>query len=425
MAKRKTNKKKLKITSQQEWLEARQLGVGSSDSPVLALEPEEVFGNTALDIYISKKSPPRDEPDNVNFRRGHAYEPLAIVLAEQKMGMKIHAPKTDMERWNDFRVEDPNNPWLYGDFDGLREDGWVIEVKSPRQMIADKIKATGLKRYYLVQGQHLCHIASVGTLPVLGKLPAKCPGVCFVIYEPENVDVQIYEIPRDDTAIAAIIQNADRFWNNHVIPNEPPTNMLKAQVPFVPQKTSYMSVGGDAWEEALRQYLLTKEQLLSVEQRFDIAKNRIREAMDKANLDKIILNGKHKFSNAEQRGRRSFDKKAFQAAHPNIDLTQFEAEGKPFKAFRYYGPKDEMNWGDETLDGQLLSLKDELDILGKRAGSMEMDDVIERFDELRSRTDMYTRMLALELETIQKQMGETENSVLASMKRTDQEADDE
>lgn len=410
-----TNKKQKRISSQMEWLLARQKGVGSSDSPVLALDPSEVFQKTPLDLYISKKSPPKDEPDNVNFRRGHAYEPLAILLAEQKMGMKIYAPKNEDERWNDYRVQDPDREWIYGDFDGLREDGWVVEVKSPMQRIADRIREAGLKKYYMVQGQHLCHVASVGHLPVLGKLPDKCPGVCFVIYEPEKVEVQIYEIPRDDMAIEAILDNAYRFWHSHIIPEEPPINMTKATVPFVPQKTKYTEIKGDAWTEALRQFLLAKEQVHSAELRMDIAKDRIKKAMADANLDKIVIDGRHKFANAEQAGRKSFDKKAFQAAYPNIDLDKFVAEGKPFRTFRHFGPKNEISWGDETLDGQLLTLKDELQLLGKRSGGMDVDETIEAFDELRARTELYQRMLSMELEVIEKEFKTTQQAIVESM----------
>lgn len=411
-----------KITNETEWLEARQSGVGSSDSPVLALPPEEVFKKTALDVYISKKAPQKPEPDNVNFRRGHAYEPLAIVLAEQKLGMKIYAPKNEDERWNAFRVQDPDHEWIYADFDGLREDGWVIEVKSPMQRIADKIRTEGLKNYYMVQGQHLVHIASVGELPHLGKLPKGCPGVCFVIYEPETVSVQIYEIPRNDLMIEAILTNAENFWVNHIDKDEPPINPLRASMTFVTQKSEYQKVDGPAWDEVTKQYSLAKEQEASAKLKVEIAKNRVKEGLVAAGLVKVITGKGHKFSFAEQKGRTSLDKKALLAAHPNIDLSQFEKEGKPSKTFRHYGPKEAAKWGDETLDGQLLTLRDELNILGNRAKSMDMEVIVEIFDELRDRSEMYTRMLSLEMEGIESSLNKAQGAIIESTKQ--QEAND-
>lgn len=406
-----------RITNEQEWLEARQSGVGSSDSPVLALPPEEVFKKTALDVYISKKSPQKPEPDNVNFRRGHAYEPLAIVIAEQELGMKIYAPKNEDERWNDFRVQDPDREWIYADFDGLREDGWVVEVKSPMQRIADKIRSEGLKNYYQVQGQHLVHIASVGELPYLGKLPDGCPGVCFVIYEPETVSVQIYEIPRNDQMIGAILTNAENFWKNHIEVNEPPVNPLRANISFVPQKSNYKKVSGSAWEEAVSQYTMAKEQEASASVKVSVAKKKIQDALIAAGLDKVIIGNGHKFSFAEQKGRSSFDKKSFQAAYPNIDLSQFETEGKSFRSFRYYGPKEEAKWGDETLDGQLLTLNDELRLLATRAKSMDIDSKFELFEELRNRSEMYTRMLSLEMENIETSLKNAQEQIIESTKK--------
>lgn len=414
MANETVNEKKI-ITSEIEWLMARQRGIGSSDSPVLALAPEEVFGKGPIDLYISKKATPKTQPDNVDFRRGHAYEPLALLLAEKKMGMKIFSPKNDHERWNDFRVEDPNRPWIYGDFDGLREDGWVVEVKSPRQRNADLIRNIGLKKYYMVQGQHLVHVASEGILPFLGKLPNGCPGVCFVIYEPENVEVQIYEIPREDSAIAAIVSNATKFWKNHVERNEPPASFSGTRVAFKPQKTEYKEISGPAWDEALRQYLLCKEQELGNKKRSEIAKQRIIDSMIAIGHDKIIVNGKHKFSNSLQKGRKLFDRKAFEAAHPEIDLSQFDAEGAPFSVFRHYGPKDELKWGDETIDGQLLTLKEELSILGKRSASMGVEEVVEFFDELKARSELYVSTLNLEIESIQKELSQTTEKVIENM----------
>lgn len=409
-------KKMKKIKSEVEWLEARQRGVGSSDSPVLALEPKDVFNKTPLDLYISKKAPQKPNEDNVNFRRGHAYEPLAIVLAEEKMGKKIYAPKNEDERWNAFRVQDPGREYMYGDFDGLREDGWVIEVKSPMQRIADKIRTEGLKDYYMVQGQHLVHIADVGELPYLGKLPEGCPGVCFVIYECEKVDVQIYEIPRDDLMIGAILSNAERFWVNHVMKDEPPINPLRSNIVFQPQKTEYQKVTGAAWEEAVKQYNLAKEQEASAALKVDIAKKRILESMEAIGLEKIVV-GKDKFSNVEQKGRKSFDKKSFQAAYPNIDLSQFETEGKPFKSFRHYGSKEEAKWGDETLDNQLLTLKDELSLMGKRAKGMDLEVVMEMFDELRDRSEIYVRMLSMEMDSIESELASAQKAVAAAISK--------
>lgn len=398
------------IKNEQEWLESRQQGVGSSDSPVLALK--EVFKKTPVDLYINKVSQiEQDTSDNYHFRRGHTYEPLAIKLAEEQLGKKIYAPKNNEERWNDFKVVDPTHPYIYADFDGLREDGWVVEVKSPMQRVADQIKAKGLKDYYQVQGQHLVHVASEGVLPHLGKLPDGCPGVCFIIYECETVSIQIYEIPRNDKMIQAIIDNADEFWNEHVLKKVPPMDFIETSMEIDPVKAEYEIIKGEAWEEAERQYLLATEAAAAAELRLRSAKERIKTAMDAADLKKIITEKGHKFSNIKQSGRTSFDKKALKADYPNIDLTKYDKKGEPFVAFRHYGPKDEAKYGDETLDGQLLTLKDELERFGR--GKIDLDVAVDIFDELRNRTELYSRMLSLELQGIEDGMTKAFNQMRA------------
>jgi predicted phage-related endonuclease len=404
-------------TSQEGWLKSRQTGVGSSDSPVLALPPEEVFKKTSLDTYISKKSPidAEKDGDNVNFRRGHTYEPLAITLAEAKLGMKIYSPQNDHERWNDYQARDPDRPHVYADFDGLREDGWVVEVKSPMQRIADKIRETGLKDYYQVQGQHLVHIASVAELPHLGRLPKGCPGVCFVIYECESVSVQIYEIPRNEQMIEAILSNADDFWFNHVMVDKPPTeNFTPATITIPKQKGEYEPVDGQAWDESVKQLVVADEAFSAAKMRLDAAKERIKTAMEAASLPKAITPDGHKFQYAEQSGRKGLDMKRLLADNPHIKLDDYEKVGKPFKTFRHYGPKDAARWGDETLDGQLLTLKDELGIFERR--SVDPDVAVELFDNLRDRTELYMRMLSLELEGLEKGVESARVALIEKMK---------
>ncbi len=402
------------IATEEGWLNSRKRGVGSSDSPVLALG--EVFGKTPLDLYINKKAPIQPQADNVNFRRGHTYEPLAIALAEAQLGQKIYAPKNDHERWNDFQVWDPDRPHLYADFDGLREDGWVVEVKSPMQRIADKIRIEGLKDYYQVQGQHLVHVASVGELPYLGKLPEGCPGVCYVIYECESVSVQIYEVPRNEQMIGAILSNADNFWLNHVALDVPPSDGIAvAQMSIPKTKTEYEPVDGDAWDEAVRQLVIADEASAAAQLRLDAAKERIKSAMSVAGLTKAMTNNGHRFQFTSQNGRKSLDKKKLIADHPNINLEAYEVQGKPFMTFRHYGPKDNARWGDETLDGQLLTLKDELLAFGNR--KIDTDVAIECFDELRARSELYMRMLSLELSGIETGVESARLALIEKMKQ--------
>lgn len=89
------------MSAKLEWLKGRQHGVGSSDSPILALG--EVFKHTPVDLYIDKKKSLTEDDllstdDNPHFRRGHTYEPLAAAIYAMQSGLKIYTPETDEER---------------------------------------------------------------------------------------------------------------------------------------------------------------------------------------------------------------------------------------------------------------------------------------------------------------------------------------
>lgn len=403
-----------KIVNEIGWLSSRQTGVGSSDSPILALPSKKVFNKTPVSLYIGKKEPIKpNTTDNPNFRRGHTYEPLAIEMAQFKLGQKIYSPQTDEERWNDFQVRDPGRAHLYADFDGLREDGWVVEVKSPMQRVADSIRENGLKDYYQVQGQHLVHVASVGALPYLGKLPDGCPGVCFVIYECETVSVQVYEIPRNDEMIAAILSNADNFWLNYVEKDIPPTDMIQEWAEVPKSKAKYVEVSGEAWEEALKQYVIANEAEQSARRRLEAAKERIKNAIVDSKLEKIIVN-RHKFSYGKQSGRRTLNEDKLLADYPTIDLDKYKIRGEPFDVMRHYGPKDEVKMGDETLDGQLLTLVDEMKVFEKR--SVDPEVAVDIFEELRDRAELYMRMLSMEIEGLSNGLEDARKAMIEKVK---------
>lgn len=392
------NERKLK------WLQGRQSGVGSSDSPVLALG--EVFGKTAVDLYISKKETItierlEAEGDNPNFRRGNTYEPLAIAMFEQQTGIKVYSPMTDDERFETYQVSDPDSP-LFADFDGFCEDGWVMEVKSPLQRVCDSFKSQGIREYYMVQSAHLAHCANVCRLPFLPdpeEWLGKIKGTRLVVYEPENVQLQIVELPFDPDLNRVIVSNSKRFWRENVEPGVPPAPESYEQ-PVVKRggKSKYTQVEGEAWQKAVDVYKLAKERELVAKVKMDAAKKAIAEVMKTAGEEAVQI-GPHKFLFREVAGRKSFDKKALQADFPDLDLEKYQKQGRPFEQFNYYGPKERMQTGDETVDSQVVTVQVELEEFAGR-DDMDLEDGIEAFDELRGRADLYAAMLEMELGAI-------------------------
>ena len=411
------------ITNEMEWLEARQHGIGSTDSPVLALEKKKVFNKTPVDTYISKKQPIKPMADgNYHFRRGHTYEPLACALFEMQEGVKVYAPRNDEERYGDFMLWHPDVTCMFTDLDGYTEDGWIVEVKSPMQMTCDKYRAMGIPENYLVQGQHHIAVARAAGLPN-GLKGDDIKGVIFVIFEPEKVQLQVVRVPTDDDMIAVIEENARHFWETHIIPGVPPVEDEPKQ-PIQPKgkKGTYTEVDGEQWISAVASFKLAKELEATAKRRLDLAEATILKEMEAAGEEAVVTKDGYRFSNKDQAGRSAIDFKALVAAHPNIDLDKFKKRGEPFKVFRKYGPKTAKSDAEraaaeatgESMDSQLITLHDELMLFAKTEFTTE--EAVEEFDELRGRAELYTRVLSMELEGIEKGLHAAQEAVVERMK---------
>jgi hypothetical protein len=401
-----------KASARLEWLRKRTTGIGSSDSPVLMLG--EVYGRTPLDTYLSKVTEPKDDGgDNPNFRRGNTYEPLALALYEQRSGVRVHAPQTEAERFLGFHVRDPELHHVYGDYDGFAADGWVLEVKSPMQRVCDRIRSEGLKDYYQIQAAQLValatRVAAAGMeLPGIGVMGPgwTCPGARVIVYEPERCDIMVVELPADPAMGAAIYAEVDRFWREHIVPRRPPLVRPPWEQPAAKPKAKvkakggeYAEVEGSAWAEAVAAFIVAREAERVAKARVARAKGTIEAALRAGGKPKVRTADGWKFALSEVAGRKGFDRKLLEAEHPELDLRRYETQGKPYASLRAYGPNDAAGAGegDDSMDAQLTTLYDELLAFaqGDHAG-LELEEVAQSFDDIRSRAELYARMLTAE-----------------------------
>ena len=396
-----------------EWLRGRQKGVGSSDSPILALG--EVFKKTPVDLYIDKKKTieledVEQDADSPHLRRGHTYEPLAVAMFEAQTGIKVYAPETDQERFHAFQVWAPDSP-MFADFDGFCDDGWVLEVKSPMQRVADSFRASGIREYYMVQSMHLAHCANVCSLPFLpdpDHWKGKIKGTRVVIYECENVALQVIELPFDADMVKVIRSNAIRFWEDNVLPGVPPAAQRYEQPPARDKKSKYAQMAGDAWKNAVDTFKLAKERELAAERAVAAAKRMISDVMTEAKLDAVQV-GPHKFLYRAVAGRTSFSKSLLQADFPDLDLSKYEVQGEPHVQFNYYGPKDKPKSDEDEKESQIVTVQLELEEFAK--SEFDIEAGMEAFDEIRARADLYAAMLEMELGEIRAAIGKAAEAV--------------
>jgi len=383
---------------EKSWHEWRAKGIGASEAPVIYLG--KVFSSTKMKLYIKKVSPGLtvlNTDDNPDFRRGHTYEPLAAKRFDEKTGITTYYPEDDTERYGPrYCLTDIDHPHRRVSLDAICADGWILEIKSPRQISCDKIKAEGLKDYYQIQTAYQAAVAQkMGTF-AWGA--GECKGVRLCIWEPESADIIVIELPFDEELSRLVCDTVDDFWINNVQKGVPPIETLPPQ-PVKRKGGKYKQVDSDAWTEASRQYAVAKDAVDAANARMEIAKDVIIEAMDDSKLERIQLPSGIKFLRGEQSGRKSMDMDLLKHEHPEIDFTRYDTQGKSFKTFRSYGVrKIEREEGEQELNGLAVELAHFV------TDKLDPDLMYEAFDDLRSRTEMYTRSLKNEADTLEEQL---------------------
>jgi len=314
------------MNDQTTWQEQRQLGIGASEIGILMGAP--AFERDELDVYLSKIGPPVvNDEDIADFRRGHTYEALALALAAEAVGVGIdRATGGDVQR---FCFTAPDAPHVRCTLDGRFDDGWLAEAKAPRPWILSEMLEKGIRDLYAWQMQ-----AQLACVP-------DAPGVRFILYDVVEVKVHVVEVERDDEMIRQLKEKAEQWWADHVdarIPPDPDQAGEGAERRIIKVPGEYVDIDGDAWLDALEQFVDTAAALDQAKEQHDKAKSRIQAAMKESGLGKVRIAG-HRFKWHEQPGRITFDKRRLSAEHPEIDMSRYEKIGKPFFKWGYWAPK--------------------------------------------------------------------------------------
>jgi hypothetical protein len=208
----------------------------------------------------------------------------------------------------------------------------------------------------------------------------------------------VIELPYDEELSQLVLEAVDDFWANHIEKNEPPVEVPPP--PFVKSKGGkYEDVADAAFIEASQKFVVSKDAFEAAKMRLEMAKDQLIEMMDQAGLERIKLPSGIKFLRSEQAGRKSLDLEFLLHENPGIDIERYQKEGRPFKTFRVYGVNKVERDGDEQ---ELSGLSIELAQFVNTQHDPEL--LFEAFDDLRSRTEIYTRTLVNEAETLEQQL---------------------
>ncbi len=190
-----------------EWLAARRHGIGSSDAPIIT--GDSPWGDL-LTLYAVKAGL-IDEPsiDTPQTRWGLTLEQTIAEAYMDRTGRKVR-------RVNQMR-QHRELPWMLASLDRMAiGEPTIVEIKTAR-FAGDNWGEDGsaeIPVHYLVQVQH--------QMAVVGATRADVP-VLFA-----GSDLRIYQVPRDQALIDALVELETEFWEC-VSTQTPPTPLLAAK----------------------------------------------------------------------------------------------------------------------------------------------------------------------------------------------------
>lgn len=273
---------------------------------------------TILDIYNSKLGLVAPFDGNNHTQRGQRLEAIAADYYTELTGRKLrrytraYAHKT--------------HSFIQGHIDRIVEgEGTIAEIKCPSVAAYRKIQREGLPDSWQIQMQVYMGLSGHKNCVV-------------IVFCADAWDMAHFELEFDDTIYHASIDAAERFWHCHVLTEvapELPTSGAKKPEFELTKTDGTVTFRDDETFIAKSVSLIEAIQLVSdAEQLFEMAKKDYIEAVEDAPGIYECAGLRVHFN--EREGRKTFDKKALAAKHPEIVLSDFEKVGKPYKEFRPY-----------------------------------------------------------------------------------------
>lgn len=325
----------------------RQFLGGSDLGAVLGVHPK----RTPLQVYEEKVGITLPFPGNRDTKRGIRLEQTAAEEWMSEQGKQLHR--------DNRRYRHPDYPFIAGRVDRriIGADA-IAEIKCPSLGAYSKIKRTGLHEGYIVQMQTYLGLTV-------------CETGVWIIFCADQWEVIQFPIAFDAAMYASIVERGVRFWREHVIPRVPPPAVVADE-----DRVAIARIAGSVDRYEVRDFkglhpaveMLREARALAAEASLleDEAKARVRAAAgDKFG---VFVAEDYRLSRTMQEGRSTFDKEALRGARPldrlkvmavlaerdqarpsadlsfalgegrcDMDLSQFNKQGKPFEVLRLAG----------------------------------------------------------------------------------------
>lgn len=302
------------------WLAWRKAGIGGSDAA--AIIGEDPY-RTPLDVYIDKTSRHINEEERLIFQRGLALEPIIADRYTAETGRKLRKQPVKVHHDHDFIRCTVDRQILAGDDNTTG----LLEMKTASTFVFRKMQLDGIPTKYWVQVQHNLMVWGYD----LGAIAVLCP---------DTWEFMHFDIERDEDFCASLTAREVEFWR--LVESGTPPELAQ------PKGEKLPTVGGElvradsldermaAQFQKIQQAVTTAAAIKAEAEEFHARATDAAKEWMLANGIDVIEGFGSRIYYKEQAGRSSFDKKALAAAHPEIDLSQYEKRGAPFRTFRVY-----------------------------------------------------------------------------------------
>lgn len=188
-------------TGRDDWLAARNTGIGGSDlAGIIGTSPF----TTPYQVWADKTGRAHPEPDNERMRWGRLLEDTVAKEWAAHAGVTVRKVGMVADRHHPHRVASLDRVVIAP---GTLTATDIVEVKTTSSRAAD-LADTELADRYLLQATWYLGITGLhhAWLPVLVG----------------GQHLRTLHITFDDTLYAALCADADRFWADHVLTDQPP-----------------------------------------------------------------------------------------------------------------------------------------------------------------------------------------------------------
>ncbi|MEO2134642.1 lambda-exonuclease family protein [Microbacterium sp.] len=298
-----------------EWERERRNSVGASE--VAAIMGLSSYGNTALDVYKHKLG--IDRPfDPLLAWIGHQSEPIIEAWLREFSGL-------DLDIHPGFMARSVEHPYLHASFDRV----------CPRPFTPIQMKTA---HHY--SGHHWDEgIPTDIRVQVQAEMAVSGASRALVVVWIGGREFRLFWEPRDDRFINEhLIPTVRDFWDANVRARVPPQPSTLAELNEVYITQEVAVEASDSALEAVERRAVLLSDIESMQAEADALKLAIGNYMGPA--DTLTHHGRKVLTFKTQKGRQSFDKRGFEADHPDL-VAAYTTQGAPFRVMRTVKQKEQ------------------------------------------------------------------------------------